>query len=154
MKIAIIGSKGIPANYGGFETFAFHLAKILSAKHDVTVVNEKLNIAGEFDFPVKIVYSDYMKSKNPLKFYKQSLQLVSDSNDIVIVCGVGGSMFYPLLARNAKLITNVDGLEHRRGNTRYFNAYLFMDYREQPHYLVITSLQILMKLKNIGRNVL
>jgi glycosyltransferase involved in cell wall biosynthesis len=115
MKIAIIGSKGIPANYGGFETFAFHLAKILSSKHNITVVNEKESIAGEFNFPVNIVYSDFMKSKNPLKFYKQSIQLVCDSNDIVIVCGVGGSIFYPFQAGKAKLVTNVDGLEHRRG---------------------------------------
>ncbi len=115
MKIAIIGSKGIPANYGGFETFAFHLAKILSANHEITVVNEKHNMAGEFDFPVKIIYSDFMKSENPLKFYRQSLKLVSTLNDIVIVCGVGGSVFYPLQAGKAKLVTNVDGLEHRRG---------------------------------------
>ena len=42
MKIAIVGTKGIPATYGGFETFAFQLAKHLSgASHEITVVNEK-----------------------------------------------------------------------------------------------------------------
>ena len=115
MKIAIIGSKGIPANYGGFETFAFHLAKSLSVRHEITVVNEKENAASGFDFPVKIIHSDFMKSKNPLKYYKQSLELVSDSNDIVLVCGVGGSLFYPKFRSKIICITNVDGVEHRRG---------------------------------------
>ena len=38
MKIAILGTRGVPANYGGFETFAEELSKILAAKdHKVTV---------------------------------------------------------------------------------------------------------------------
>lgn len=124
MKIAIIGSKGIPANYGGFETFAFHLAKSLSVRHEITVVNEKENAASGFDFPVKIIHSDFMKSKNPLKYYKQSLELVSDSNDIVLVCGVGGSVFYPKFRSKIICITNVDGVEHRRGKYTFLQRWL------------------------------
>ena len=38
MRIAILGTRGIPASYGGFETFAEHLATRLVARgHDVTV---------------------------------------------------------------------------------------------------------------------
>src|SRR5436853_483396 len=38
MRIAILGTRGIPANYGGFETFAEHLSTRLVARgHDVTV---------------------------------------------------------------------------------------------------------------------
>jgi 3-hydroxyisobutyrate dehydrogenase-like beta-hydroxyacid dehydrogenase len=38
MRIAIIGTRGIPANYGGFETFAEELSKrLVSRGHDVTV---------------------------------------------------------------------------------------------------------------------
>src|SRR5437870_12726861 len=38
MRIAILGTRGIPANYGGFETFAEHLSTRLAARgHDVTV---------------------------------------------------------------------------------------------------------------------
>ena len=36
-------------------------------------------------------------------------------NDIVLVCGVGGALFYPMYrSAKTKLITNVDGLEHLR----------------------------------------
>src|SRR5437016_3118898 len=38
MRIAILGTRGIPANYGGFETFAEHLSTRLVARgHQVTV---------------------------------------------------------------------------------------------------------------------
>jgi hypothetical protein len=38
MKIAILGTRGIPANYGGFETFAEELSTRLAARgHDVIV---------------------------------------------------------------------------------------------------------------------
>ena len=38
MRIAILGTRGIPANYGGFETFAEVCATRLAARgHDVTV---------------------------------------------------------------------------------------------------------------------
>ena len=37
-RLAILGTRGIPANYGGFETFAEELAPRLVARgHDVTV---------------------------------------------------------------------------------------------------------------------
>ena len=40
MKIAILGTRGIPNNYGGFEQLAEYLAKDLSAKgHKITVYN-------------------------------------------------------------------------------------------------------------------
>ncbi len=127
MKIAIIGTKGIPANYGGFETFAYHLAKNLSVNHDITVVNEKGNLATEFDFPVHVLYSDYEKSIHPLKFYRQSLKITGNTNDIVLVCGVGGSLFYPLKKGAGKIVTNVDGLEHKRRKYTFMQrAFVFI----------------------------
>lgn len=41
LRIAVLGTKGIPASYGGFETFAEQLAVRLAARgHDVTVYAE------------------------------------------------------------------------------------------------------------------
>src|SRR5947209_16839743 len=38
MRIAILGTRGIPASYGGFETFAEHLSTRLAERgHHVTV---------------------------------------------------------------------------------------------------------------------
>jgi hypothetical protein len=42
MKIAILGTRGIPANYGGFETFAEQLGTRLASRgHEVTVYGRK-----------------------------------------------------------------------------------------------------------------
>ena len=40
MKIALLGSRGIPARYSGFETFYEQLAtRLVRRGHDVTVYN-------------------------------------------------------------------------------------------------------------------
>src|SRR5688572_254206 len=45
MKVAILGTRGIPANYGGFETFAEELSTRLAARgHEVTVYGRSNNI--------------------------------------------------------------------------------------------------------------
>src|SRR3990172_7528329 len=45
MKLAIMGIRGIPANYGGFETFAEQVAPRLVEKgHEVTVYGRSNNI--------------------------------------------------------------------------------------------------------------
>jgi glycosyltransferase involved in cell wall biosynthesis len=45
MKIAILGIRGIPANYGGFETFAEELStRLVRRGHDVTVYGRSNNI--------------------------------------------------------------------------------------------------------------
>src|ERR1043166_7523095 len=38
MRIALLGTRGIPANYGGFETFAEELStRLIERAHEVTV---------------------------------------------------------------------------------------------------------------------
>src|SRR5690349_4076022 len=45
MRLAILGTRGIPANYGGFETFAEELSVRLAGRgHDVTVYGRSNNI--------------------------------------------------------------------------------------------------------------
>src|SRR5438094_9255162 len=45
MKLAILGTRGIPANYGGFETFAEELSVRLAARgHDVSVYGRSNHI--------------------------------------------------------------------------------------------------------------
>ena len=45
MKLAILGTRGIPANYGGFETFAEELStRLVERGHDVTVYCRSNNV--------------------------------------------------------------------------------------------------------------
>ena len=40
-RVAIIGTNGIPARYGGFETLAHYLSKNLNEEFDITVYCSK-----------------------------------------------------------------------------------------------------------------
>ena len=116
MRIAIIGSRGIPANYGGFETFAEEISIHLSnEKFDITVVCQKGKATKPFFQEVALKYSRFTKDKNPVRFYYDSLKIASADADIILACGVGGSIFYHLLKRKrTKIITHVDGREELR----------------------------------------
>ena len=47
MRIAILGTRGIPANYGGFETFAEQLStRLVNRGHEVTVYGRKHYASG------------------------------------------------------------------------------------------------------------
>ncbi|MEO8086042.1 MAG: DUF1972 domain-containing protein [Bacteroidota bacterium] len=117
MKIVIVGSRGIPAAYGGFETFAEEIAtRLQMAGIHVTVVCQD-SIENPLQYKnVNLLYSLYSKAKQPVKFYFNSLKIGIGNADLVIVCGVGGAVFYPMLKRkNTFLITHVDGREELRG---------------------------------------
>lgn len=117
MKLAIVGSRGIPANYGGFETFAEEISHRLQAVGmDVTVVCQHSELQPDRSDNVNLVYSRYSKALNPLRFYLDSLRRKPAMTDFLLVCGVGGAVFYPLLnLKGCKLITHVDGREELRG---------------------------------------
>ncbi|REJ83066.1 MAG: DUF1972 domain-containing protein [Bacteroidetes bacterium] len=117
MKIAIVGSRGIPAAYGGFETFAENIsAQLRDIGHEVSVVGEKgSNITQGKFHGIRIIESAYRKGESPLKFYYDSLKKASFEHDILLVCGVGGAPFYPIIRKKRNIIvSNVDGLEHLR----------------------------------------
>ncbi|MCC7233639.1 MAG: DUF1972 domain-containing protein [Bacteroidia bacterium] len=128
MKIAIIGSRGIPAHYGGFETFTAFLARGLFGKgHEITVVNDRNHPPDPGKFPgIRIINSRFSKEKNPVLFYRDSIRRVRDDNHVVLVCGVGGAFFYGTKrGRKVPIVTNVDGLEHLRGKyTRIKKLYV------------------------------
>ena len=49
MRIAILGTRGIPANYGGFETFAEELsARLVERGHEVTVYCRERHPDGQY----------------------------------------------------------------------------------------------------------
>lgn len=116
LRVAIVGSRGIPAEYGGFETFAEHLSsKLASFGYYVTVYCENKADKRDIYHDVNLSYSKYIKTSNPLLYYFDSIRRASRTNDVLIAAGTGGSLFYfiPLL-RSRSIITNIDGLESQR----------------------------------------
>lgn len=118
IKVAITGTRGIPAKYGGFETFAQELSVLLvNYDFEVTVYCDYQQPDHQLeDFKgVKLVYSKTTKTRNPLLYYYSTLKASLKQNDIILVTGTGGAFFYYLnLFKKKVIITNTDGIESRR----------------------------------------
>ncbi len=121
LSIAIIGSRGIPGNYGGFETCAHHLSTLLVKRgHDVTVYGASTysTVDDKFYRGVKRIILPSFKGKAMEKLSYVFLSLVHASftkNRIILLLGLPGVMFTPIPRLfGKKIAVNVDGLEWQR----------------------------------------
>lgn len=119
MKLAILGTRGIPARYGGFETFAEKLAIGLSnLGHEVTVYCE----AGESPMPSQFngVRLRYVSSPRlgPLDTIVYDLKCLWDARtgyDVVYMLGYGVGPFCRIPRfYGTEVWINPDGLEWAR----------------------------------------
>ncbi len=122
MKIAIMGIRGIPANYGGFETFAEHLAPALvELGHEVTVYGRSNNIETREPFykGVRLVILPTISHKYLDTIAHTFLSVwhgvFRGGFDCVLVCNSANAAFtiVPRLF-GQKVVLNVDGLEWKR----------------------------------------
>ena len=118
LKIGIVGTRGIPAKYGGFETFVQEISPLLVKNgFNITVYCDKSvkNKPVEEFKGVKLRYQHTTKTTHSLLFYLDGIWMALKENDIILVTGTGGSFFYFLnLFFRKKIITNTDGVESRR----------------------------------------
>jgi len=127
MKIAFIGSRGIPANYGGFETFVEETSIGLSNdyNHEIVVVGDseqEVNFKSIDEYKgVSVVYSRFNKTKSPILYYFDSILLTLKKVDTIYCCGVSGCLFFflPWLYRT-KYIVNHDGINYKRDKWPYW----------------------------------
>jgi glycosyltransferase involved in cell wall biosynthesis len=121
MKIAILGTRGIPANYGGFETFAEQLGTRLAARgHQVTVYCRRhysSGIAATYR-GVKLVVLPTIRHKYFDTIVHTMLSVVHAAwkgYDVILLCNAANSLFafWPRLFGTPTLV-NVDGLERKR----------------------------------------
>jgi glycosyltransferase involved in cell wall biosynthesis len=121
MKIAILGSRGIPVSYGGFETFAEELStRLVHRGHDVTVYCcGPYSITGESTFKgVKRVVVPTIRTKvleKPVFTFLSILLSSAGNYDALLMLGISVSFFcfIPRLS-GKKVIINIDGLEWQR----------------------------------------
>jgi glycosyltransferase involved in cell wall biosynthesis len=119
-RIAIIGSVGVPANYGGFETLAEYLSLHLGREFQTTVYcsskaykNQKVKSYNGCKTIYIPLEANGMQS---IPYDVLSMIHAFFGSKVFLVLGVAGSFVFPfirLLSRK-QLIVNIDGIEHRR----------------------------------------
>lgn len=122
MKIAIMGTRGVPAAYGGFETFAEELgARLVARGHEVTVYGRSHVIPGDLreHRGIRLRVLPTIRHKYLDTIVHTGLSVLDGlirRFDIVLICNNANAPFalVPRLA-GAKVALNVDGLEWQRG---------------------------------------
>lgn len=135
MRIALLGTRGIPAHYGGFETFAEELCQRLVARgHQVTVYCRDRHGAPQFQ-GVDLIWLPTIRHK-----YLDTLThtLLSTVHmvfrrgpypiDVALYCNAANAIFTlaPRLT-GIPVALNVDGIERKRQKwNRYARAWYFV----------------------------
>src|SRR5437867_7966031 len=121
MRIAMLGRRGVPASYGGVETFAEHLATRLVARgHDVTVYCRAHYIS-----PRQLEYQGVRLKVLPTIRHKyfdtvvhaflSAVDAAPRRYDAALICNAANAPFAPILRlAGTPVAINVDGLEHKR----------------------------------------
>ena len=121
MRVAILGTRGIPANYGGFETFAQELAPRLVVRgHDVTVY-----CRAQYVDPARREFKGVHLQQAPTIRHKyldtvvhtaaSTLHALGRRYDAILVCNAANAVFcgWPRLV-GTRVVLNVDGIERKR----------------------------------------
>ena len=125
MKIGIVGTRGIPNYYGGFEQFAENVSVFLVNKgHEITVYNSHTHPYQEKTFKgVRIVHCiDPEDRIGTVGQFIYDLNCILDSRkrdfDIILQLGYTSSSIWSRLFQKKVIVTtNMDGLEWKR--TKY-----------------------------------
>jgi glycosyltransferase involved in cell wall biosynthesis len=134
MRIGILGTRGIPARYGGFETLAEELSAGLAARgHDVTVYTRtryaQANLREWRGARIRVLPTIATKYLDTVVHGALSgADALFERFDAVLVCNAinAAFSFLPRLSGRTRVVLNVDGLERNR---RKWNAAGKLAYR-------------------------
>ena len=122
MNIAIVGTRGIPANYGGFETFAEELStRLFDRGHHVTVYGRSNNVryASRLYRGVRLVILPTIPTKHldtVVHTFLSVFHALFADYDVILMCNAANAIFsiVPRLG-GVPVALNVDGIERKRG---------------------------------------
>ena len=137
MKIALIGTRGVPARYGGFETCVEEVGqRLVAAGHEVRVycrpsgTHEVTETLDEY-LGMQLIHLPVVRRRSVETLAHTALSTVHRSlagADAAIVFNAANSPLLPVIkARGIPVATHVDGLEWLRGKwgpagRRYYRA--------------------------------
>jgi glycosyltransferase involved in cell wall biosynthesis len=155
LKIAIIGTRGIPSNYGGFETFAEECAAgLVSRGHAVTVYGRSHYVARHLKMyrGVRLMVLPTLQWKYTDTAVHSCLSIIHalfQRFDVILICNAANAI-YAWLPRlfGTPVVLNVDGVERLRGKwNRLGKAYYhFCEYLSTclPN-AIVTDAQVIEK---------
>lgn len=122
IRVAVIGTVGVPACYGGFESLVDNLLDFTPQNVEYTVFcsAKKYEKRLENYKGAKLIYLDRdANGKDSILYDFESMKMALRAPinaDILLILGVSGCVFLPYIRRifKGKIITNIDGLEWRR----------------------------------------
>lgn len=123
LSIAILGTRGIPARYGGFETFAEELsARLVARGHSVTVyARPRYAVPGvRTHRGVRVIVRPTISTKHldtVVHAFVTSIDAAFRRFDVALYCNAATAPFVPivrLFSRRTRVVLNVDGIERRR----------------------------------------
>lgn len=120
-RVTIIGTQGVPAQYGGFESLVENLVGEQCDKNIKYTVfcsgkAYKEKLATYKNAELKYVNLDANGAQS-IPYDIISFIRATRISDVILVLGVSGCCFLPiyrLFAPKKRLVINIDGLEHRR----------------------------------------
>ena len=121
-NVAIVGTQGVPARYGGFETLVENIIgkncplevqyTVFCSSKDFKKEERLLSYKGAFLKYIPLHANGIQSTLYDI----WSLLKVIRGYDVIVILGVSGCIFLPIfrLFCHKRLVINIDGLEHRR----------------------------------------
>lgn len=125
MRLAIVGIRGIPNNYGGFETLAEYLVQYLSTEVSITVYCSSKDIKTKFK-SYKGASLQYIPISshgvNGIVYDSIALLKALKSADKILLLGFGAGYVMPFLSKKSKkkIAVNIGGLDWKRSKWSSF----------------------------------
>ena len=134
--IAVVGTVGLPARYGGFETLVENLVSEKNCELDITVYCSAKSYSEKTDNfnGTKLVYLPFRANGIQSVIYDIAslIHTLFTKPDTILILGVSGCIFLPVfrLLSSSKIVTNIDGLEWKRAKWGSFTK-RFLKYSEK-----------------------
>ena len=125
-KLCIIGSAGIPANYGGFETLVNYISENIAKEYSLYVFCSSKNYSQKIKYfnGANLIYINLKANGFQGIFYDIiSLYKSFKISSHILILGASGALllpFFRLLFKNKYVVTNIDGIEWKRQKWGFF----------------------------------
>ena len=125
MKVAIVGTNGLPAKYGGYETLVNYLT-LLNTELEIDVYCTRTEKKNQIDFfnGSKLIYSPFRANGYQSVFCDMHAIINCwFKYDSILILGTSGALILPLLNifKKTKTIINLGGFEWKRSKLNFIS---------------------------------